>query len=155
MTYWERLSHLKLYSIERRRERFTIIYMYKIFHGLVPNPGIEFEDKGRRGIEAKLPIISRKEPTWIQNLKRNSFSFTGPTLWNTVPKEIRSHKAVSEKSLVLSFKNKLDQYLTTIPDQPTVYGLQRAAQTNSICDQQNYRINLGQEFQSLIQEFTL
>ena len=51
LTYWERLQKLNMYSIERRRERFCIIYMYKIMTGMVPNPNIKFYNKGRRGTE--------------------------------------------------------------------------------------------------------
>jgi hypothetical protein len=38
--YWMQLKALKLYSLERRRERNTILYMWKIIRGLDPNPGI-------------------------------------------------------------------------------------------------------------------
>ena len=34
--YWDRLSHLKLYSLQRRRERYAIIYVWKILEGHVP-----------------------------------------------------------------------------------------------------------------------
>ena len=33
----ERLVSLKLYSLQRRRERYCIIYVWKIIEGLVPN----------------------------------------------------------------------------------------------------------------------
>ena len=39
--YWERLKQLKAYSLERRRERYIIIFMYKIINQLYPNPGID------------------------------------------------------------------------------------------------------------------
>ena len=39
MNYWERLSHLKLMSLQRRRERYTILMMWKILHNVVPNCG--------------------------------------------------------------------------------------------------------------------
>ena len=35
--YWDRLSHLKLYSLQRRRECYAIIYVWKIIEGHVPN----------------------------------------------------------------------------------------------------------------------
>ena len=35
--YWERLQKLHLYSLERRRERYCIIYVWKMLEGLVPN----------------------------------------------------------------------------------------------------------------------
>ena len=35
--YWERLHELKLYSLQRRRERYIIIYIWKITQHMVPN----------------------------------------------------------------------------------------------------------------------
>ena len=37
LNYWERLHKLKLYSLQRRRERYIIIYILKITHYMVPN----------------------------------------------------------------------------------------------------------------------
>ena len=37
LEYSERLVSFKLYSLQRRRERYCIIYVWKIFEGLVPN----------------------------------------------------------------------------------------------------------------------
>ena len=37
LNYWERLHELKLYPLQRRRERYIIIYIYKIKQHLVPN----------------------------------------------------------------------------------------------------------------------
>ena len=37
MNYWQTLHELKIYSLERRHERYGIIYMWKILEGLVPN----------------------------------------------------------------------------------------------------------------------
>ena len=36
MTYWQKLKQLKLYSQERRRERYTIIYIWRMLEGQVP-----------------------------------------------------------------------------------------------------------------------
>ena len=35
--YWERLRTLRLYSLERRRERYRIIYIWKMLENLSPN----------------------------------------------------------------------------------------------------------------------
>ena len=35
MNYWEKLNYLRLYSQERRRERYQIIFIWKISQGLV------------------------------------------------------------------------------------------------------------------------
>ena len=37
LNYWERLHEHKLYSLQRRRERFIIIYIWKITQHIVPN----------------------------------------------------------------------------------------------------------------------
>ena len=37
LNYWERLHELKLYSLQRRRKRYIIIYIWKITQHMVPN----------------------------------------------------------------------------------------------------------------------
>ena len=37
MSYWNQLSALKLYSLQRRREGYIVMYVWKILEGLVPN----------------------------------------------------------------------------------------------------------------------
>ena len=64
LNYWDRLSRLKLYSLERRRERFIIIYTWKIITGLVPNlesqiSKIQTHINVRRGLLCKIPAIIR------------------------------------------------------------------------------------------------
>ena len=41
-SYADRLTDLKIYSLERRRERMQILYLYKIILHKVPNPGFEW-----------------------------------------------------------------------------------------------------------------
>ena len=52
-------------------------------------------------------------------------------LFNLLPAHIRD----SDVTSVEAFKVLLDTYLKTIPDQPTVSGLVRAAETNSLIHQ--------------------
>jgi len=47
LNYWGKLKHLNLYSLERRRERYQIIYTWCIIEGLVPN--FNYKD-GKGGI---------------------------------------------------------------------------------------------------------
>ena len=51
LSYTERLAVLKLYSLQRRRERYIVIYVWKILEGLVPNlyPPICSKTSDRRG----------------------------------------------------------------------------------------------------------
>ena len=46
MTYWDRLKHLKLQSLQRRRERYIIIHTWKILNNITDNDvGITFQDE--------------------------------------------------------------------------------------------------------------
>ena len=47
-SYQERLSNLKIYSLQRRRERYIIIYVCKILENLDPN-ALQFYVSDRRG----------------------------------------------------------------------------------------------------------
>ena len=137
MNHWERLKYLKLYSVERRRERFIIIYTFKILHDLVPNPGIQFKTSKRLGINCIIPHVPTTIPSYIRQRRFQSFRFIAARLFNCLPIELRSYKPDCQ-NIVFSFKVKLDKFLSNIPDQPTVYGLQRMANTNSISDQIHY-----------------
>ena len=50
-SYQERLSNLKIYSLQRRRERYIIIYVWKILENFVPNlvKPLQFYVSDRRG----------------------------------------------------------------------------------------------------------
>ena len=51
LPYSERLKSLRLYSLQRWRDRYLVIYMWKIAEGLAPNlsPAIRFYNTERRG----------------------------------------------------------------------------------------------------------
>jgi len=112
--YWQRLEMLNLFSIERRHERYGIIYVWKALHNLVHNPGIEFFDGGRRGIMCKVPQHTSQ-------LREESFLVWGPQLFNALPASIRMFRAeVDQEDKVTSFKKKLDCFLKGIPDKPNL-----------------------------------
>ena len=50
-SYQERVSNFKIYSLQRRRERYIIIYVWKILENLVPNlvKPLQFYVSDRRG----------------------------------------------------------------------------------------------------------
>ena len=43
LNYWERLRMMKMNSVQRRFERYKIIYVWKILEEKVPNCGLEWE----------------------------------------------------------------------------------------------------------------
>ena len=118
--YWERLAHLQLYSQERRRERYAIIFVWKLAEQLVQGYFVNFVESERRGRLAEIPPMKSKVSSEVKNARENSVKVKGARLFNLFPRE---------------FKSDLDSWLESIPDQPTVNGRQRAAQTNSLLDQ--------------------
>ena len=116
LNYWERLKILRLYSIERRFERYCAIFVYKILHNLVFNPGIKSSYSERRGLKCIVPHYSGK-------LREGSFLIRGPKLFNSLPIEVRNfpfNTEISAEQSMNNFKHVLDDYLKTIEDKPNL-----------------------------------
>jgi hypothetical protein len=115
--YWDRLKTLKLMSLQRRRERYIILQMWKLLHCISPNDiGVKFQDKNRHGLKAVVPKLNRTSLQHNQSLYDASFSVHGPRLWNILPAHLTRVTDFTE------FKNQLTNYLFTIPDRPPVAG---------------------------------
>ena len=116
LNYWDRLKKFKLFSQQRRNERYKITYVWKSLNGMVPSMGLELtEDDGMRSgpkIQIK-KVIGPNEK--IKNVIRDSISNFGARLYNSVPSYIPSFKGTLPQ-----FKIILDKYLAVIPDQPAV-----------------------------------
>lgn len=140
LDYWQRIKSLKLYSIERRFERYSIIYVWKLCEDLVVKP-LEFEvtslysRTGRRFIMKCLPNVARSTQTLIFNSPINK----AMRLFNKLPANIRNINMTT----VDKFKRALDKFLARVPDEPGVQGYVklRQANSNSIADQMNYISN--------------
>ena len=128
---WSRLSELKLFSQERRRERYIIIFLWKISQGKVGGYDIKFITSERRGRYAVPKHVNRLASASVRRAKEGSLGVRGAVLFNLMPTHIRD----SNVSTTEAFKVLLDNYLQTIPDQPTVSGLVRGAETNSLIHQ--------------------
>ena len=111
--YPSRLKLLKLSSLQRRRDRYTIIYMFKIKCGAVPNPGFTPTYHPRTKAFSWKPRYDRKNG-------RNSFYCMGPRLFNSIPATLRGldDKKDEGKTIIETFKKDLDEYLKTVPDNP-------------------------------------
>ena len=130
LDYWDRLKLLKLYSLERRRDRYTIIYVWKMIEGMVPDIGITHYESGRRGRLSTIPSLRRKASKRTQNLLETSFKVRGPRLFNSLLAHLRSITQCD----VSRFKRMLDDWLMDIPDEPLVpgYTARRRSTSNSI-----------------------
>ena len=131
LDYWERLTYLNLYSQERRRERYSIIFVWKISVGLTKGYNIPFDVNPRRGKFARVKHIVNQSPMSVKKAQEASLSVRGAKLFNLLPQPLRNFN--SEK--VDGFKRRLDQFLKSIPDQPSIQGRGRGAETNSLLHQ--------------------
>ena len=138
LNYWERLKTLKLYSLERRRERYIILYVFKIIYGIVPNPGLLWTDETRRG-RCILYVNTHGSNTRGSRIKKNSFIYIAYKLFNCLPTEIRNFDGS-----MLSIKTALDTFLCSVPDEPRIngYAMYSRAQSNSIISQVKFANNL-------------
>ena len=131
MDYWDRLKILNLYSQERRRERYQIIFIWKILQGLVKGYTLNTMQSPRRG---RLIVVSRyhsQAPASVRRAREASFSVKGAKLFNLIPRDLRD----TTTGTVEQFKARLDMWLAAVPDQPATQGRQRAACSNSLLDQ--------------------
>ena len=115
LSYQERLKALHLYSLQRRRERYIMIYMWKILEKKVPNlmSPIEFSISDRRGRCCKVSNVATGR---LGSLAHGSFRWKGIRLFNSLPKSLRNLTSCSPSL----FKKKLDLYLLNLIDNPSV-----------------------------------
>ena len=117
LDYWKRLEKLSIMSLQRRRERYILLHMWKILNGAVSNDlRIQFISRSRTGFKAVVPPLRGGASTYHQSLYDNSFAVSGPRLWNCLPASINQIKEFH------SFKRQLTSMLLRIPDKPPVPG---------------------------------
>ena len=131
MNYWEKLSFLRVYSQERRRERYQICFLWKQNQGLITGYDIQWQWSDRRGRLAIPNRIARNAPSQVKKARERSLGVHGAHLFNLIPKRLRNEDSGDFEL----FKNHLDIFLAMVPDQPTTTGLARAAMSNSLLDQ--------------------
>ena len=109
--YDERLKLLNLYSVQRRRDRYQIIYLWKIIEGLVPNLStpITCTFSERRGRSC---VVSHVNMGRLGTLSYNSFRWRSIRMFNKLPKYVR----------IVSSCSQLDKHLRTIVDLPCQSG---------------------------------
>ena len=133
--YWDRLSSLHLYSLERRRERYRIIYVWKMLENMVPNltseqSKIRSNISLRYGRQCVVPAISRAASSQVCSIREGSLSVNGAQLFNVLPQHLRNLTNIE----LPKFKRELDKFLSTIPDesQSPGYTAVRLAESNSL-----------------------
>jgi ribonuclease P/MRP protein subunit RPP40 len=127
LSYWERLQTLKLYSLQRRRERYDIIHIWKIQQEIIPNDlHLQFYYNPRQGWKCRRNIIQTRQRS-LATVRHNSFTSRAAALFNKIPKNVKHTDSLAV------LKKRLDSYLSKIPDFPPVHGYARR-NNNSILD---------------------
>jgi hypothetical protein len=109
-------ENLRMYSIERRTKRFKILYTWKVLEELAPNYGINVRVSETAGRLCHITPLITGIPEAVKNIRLRSLQHVGPSLWNSLPAELRAVSNVTTDT----FKHKLDQYLSVIPDTPWI-----------------------------------
>ena len=129
LNYWQRLQTLGLLSLQRRRERYTMILVWKVYNNEIPNStDMCFVDRHRSGPRAVVPRYSYEAQRSNLSLYEQSFAVLGARLWNTLP------RSVKEAPTLYQFKSQLGSFLSTIPDTPPISGYPAQANSNSILE---------------------
>ena len=77
--YWKRLEILKMYSQERRMERYRVIYIWKILEGYAPNCGVEVDlGNARMGRTCKIPKLLQMAEKPYRRCGSKAFKLTAP-----------------------------------------------------------------------------
>ena len=115
LNYWEKLQRLKLFSQERRRERYQVIFRWKISQGMVSGYDVSFSFRdGRRGRYIIPNTVVRTAPALVRNARERTLAVRGAQIFNLLPDNLRSMNS----DHVDFFKNHLDVfyplYLTSL-----------------------------------------
>ena len=116
LSYEDRLRSMNIQSVQRRFDRYRVIYMKKVQLGLVPNPGVLVESNisARCGFKFNIPHKNSKSG-WTSALRKTAFQYRAPRQFNSIPLELRNMTSSMDV-----FKQKLDVFLRMIPDTPRI-----------------------------------
>ena len=132
LNYWDKLRKFKILSQERRRDRYMIIFIWKLSQGLVKGYSVDFTSVvGRRGRTALPNEVIQSSSSSVKKARESSMGVKGAKMFNLLPSSIRNTNSAN----VDVFKSALDDFLSRIPDQPTIAGQGRAAESNCLLHQ--------------------
>ena len=91
LDYWEKLQELKLYSQERRRDRYQVIFLWKISQEMVSGYDVNFtSDNGRTGRKIIPNNVVRTAPALVRNARERTIGVRGAQIFNLLPDNIRN-----------------------------------------------------------------
>ena len=87
--------------------------------------------EARRGRTIIPKPVVKTAPASVQRAREKSLVVERALMYNLLPDKLRNMNTDHDDY----FKNHLDVFLASIPDQPTMTGLDRAAESNSLLHQ--------------------
>ena len=92
------------------------MYVWKSINGKAPSLNLQWTDNSgsRSGHNLVLPRLKGPEGR-ARGCMRSSVRYGGMKIFNSLPEELKIFKGTKE-----TFKSKLDQYLSIIPDRPFI-----------------------------------
>eukprot|EP00116_Pleurobrachia_bachei_P013814 sb/3474076/ len=84
------MQRLQTLSLQRRRERYTIILVWKVYNNEIPNnTAMCFADTHRSGPRAVVPRYSYEAQRSNLSLYEQSFAVIGARLWSILPRTVK------------------------------------------------------------------
>ena len=80
--YWEKLQSLRVYSQERRRERYQICLLWKVSQGLTDGLSVKWQWSDRRGRYVVPATIPRKANCLVRKAREKTLNVHGAKLFN-------------------------------------------------------------------------
>ena len=109
-----------------------VIFLWKISQGMVHGYNVDFTSVcGRRGRTALPRAVVQSSSSLVRQAREASIGVKGARIFNLLPTSVRN----MDSENVDMFKKCLDSFLSQVPDQPTVAGYGRAAESNSLLHQ--------------------
>ena len=141
MSYHERLKSPGVYSLQIIRERYCIIYIWKVIEDLIEalnfsNP-ITSTFSRRRGRSC---VISHVNVCRVRILFYNCFRWRSIRLFNSLSMHIRSISSCS----VLRFKTQLDIFLGSVEDLPCLPGFNNSLDGGD-CRWSGYQLEVSEQ----------
>ena len=128
MHYLDCLIHLSLMSLQRRRERFIILHMWKLLNNITSyDLNIQFVTRSRFGNLAIIPSSRKNRTAANQSLFDNSFAVQGPKLWNAIPYHLNVIQDLQQ------VKDRLTKFMLSLPDKPPIRGYATLNSNSLLC----------------------
>ena len=100
MNYWEKLTHLRVYSQERRRERYQICFLWKQSQGMIDGYSFQWQLSDRRGRYAIPKHVPPSAPARVRAARERSLAVHGARLFNLLPVNLRNDWSGQQKIIV-------------------------------------------------------